>query len=190
MRSAVLTHGSTCDFSDCIVAVASNRDRDAFATLFRYFAPRVKAYLIRQGLTAPAADDLAQETLLAVWHKAASFDPCKSGAAAWIFTIARNLRIDRVRQESRPSIPRELLGTAGDQHPAGDRRLGRIEQEHIIARALTELPAELAEIIRLSFFEDRSHTEIERRLGIPLGTVKSRLRRAMHHLRLALGETE
>lgn len=170
------------------MAVATTRDREAFVALFRHFAPQVKAYLLGHAMSNAVAEDLAQETLLTVWHKAAQFDPAKSGAATWVFTIARNLRIDRVRHESHPSVLQDSPVSAGDDYAEGDKHLERTERERLVAQALRELPTEQAEIIRLAFFEDRSHAEIERRLGIPLGTVKSRLRRAMRHLRLVLGD--
>lgn len=173
------------DLAECIVAVARVRDRTAFATLFTHFAPRVKAYLRRHGASATAAEDLAQETLLAVWHKAASFDPARASAATWVFTIARNLRIDALRHERYPATLAHDPEPAGDHHDAG---IAQAERQRLVAQALADLPIEQAEVIRLAFFEDRSHTEIERRLGLPLGTIKSRLRSAMRRLRQALGQ--
>lgn len=174
------------DLAECIIAVARDRDRGAFAVLFRHFAPRVKSYLSKHGAGPDVAEDLAQETLLAVWHKAGLFDPAKAGAATWVFTIARNLRIDAMRRERHPSALRDLPPVPGLAD--GDERTAQAERERLVALALGDLPTEQAELVRLSYFEDKSHTDIERRLGLPLGTVKSRLRLAMRRLRLALGD--
>ncbi len=175
------------DLDACIMAVARDRDRNAFAALFAHFAPRVKTYLRKHGASADQAEDLTQETMLAVWRKAAWFDPAKAGAATWIFTIVRNLRIDALRQERYPAVLQEVA--VPSQEPTDcDEPIVRAERERLIARALGHLPAEEAELVRLFFFEDNSHTEIERRLGLPLGTVKSRLRIVTRRLRKALGK--
>lgn len=174
------------DLADCIMAVARLQDRDAFAVLFGHFAPRLKTYFIRHGASVATAEDLAQESLLSVWRKAAFYDPAKAGAAAWVFTIARNLRIDALRRERNPAALKELPDTPSQSLSDGDDQTARTEWEALIAQALAQLPAEQAEVIHLTYFEGRSHSEIERRLGLPLGTVKSRLRAAMRRLRQAL----
>jgi RNA polymerase sigma-70 factor, ECF subfamily len=171
-----------------IQAIARRRDRAAFATLFRTFAPKVKAWMLRGGASAAAAEELAQETMLAVWQKAALFDPARAGASTWIFTIARNQRIDALRRERHPG---SLLSDPVDDPeapPQADRLLAMGQQEARIRSALADLPADQAEVIRKAFFEDKVHAEIEKELGIPLGTVKSRLRLAMNRLRTALGD--
>lgn len=176
------------DATALLLAVAGG-DRAAFATLFRHFAPRLKTYLIRLGAPAPVAEDLAQETMFAVWRKAPQFDPARAGAATWIFTIARNLRIDALRRDRRPGddVPDPLAEI--DATPPADALLSAAEHERLVARALGALPPEQADVVRLSFFEDKPHAEIERALGIPLGTVKSRLRLAMGRLRGILDGT-
>jgi RNA polymerase sigma-70 factor (ECF subfamily) len=176
------------DHAALIAAIAHRRDRAAFAALFRYFAPRVKAWMMRGGADATAAEEMAQETMLAVWQKAALFDPARAGASTWIFTIARNQRIDALRRERHPST---LMtdAPADEASPIqADRLMVLAEQEARIRVALTALPAEQADVIRKAFFEDKVHAEIEKELGIPLGTVKSRLRLAMIRLRAALGD--
>jgi RNA polymerase sigma-70 factor (ECF subfamily) len=171
-----------------IVAIAAERDREAFAALFAYFAPRVKSYLLRLGAKPALAEDLAQETLLTVWRKAAHFDPAKAQAAPWIFTIARNLRISELRRERRPGLD-PADPTLGPAAPASaEESLAAAQRESRIHAALATLPDEQAAVVRLSFFEDKPHQQIERDLGIPLGTVKSRLRLAMARIRRAIGE--
>jgi RNA polymerase sigma-70 factor (ECF subfamily) len=171
-----------------IESIASRRDRAAFADLFAYFGPRVKAWMLRAGSNPTAAEELAQETMLAVWQKARLFDPARAGASTWIFTIARNLRIDALRRERHPS---DLMPDPAEEPEApmqADRLMVQSQQETRIRAALSLLPPEQADVIRKAFFEDKVHAEIEKELGIPLGTVKSRLRLAMNRLRSVLGD--
>jgi RNA polymerase sigma-70 factor (ECF subfamily) len=174
-------------FADLIGAIAAQADRAAFADLFGHFAPRVKSYLLRLGAAPPLAEELAQETLLAVWRKAAAFDPAKAAPSTWIFTIARNLRIDAARRERRGE-PVEDPSDTPDAEPTPDARLAAAQSEGRIRHALLKLPPEQAEVVRLSFFSDKPHSEIAEQLGLPLGTVKSRLRLAMARLRELLGD--
>jgi RNA polymerase sigma-70 factor (ECF subfamily) len=166
--------------------VASMRDRAAFAALFAHFAPRVKAYLLRLGASPAVAEDLAQEALLSLWRKAHLFDPAKASAATWLFTIARNLRIDAIRRERRPELdPDDFLPEAG---PNADDSLVQADDEARLRVALKELPADQVQVVELSFFADKPHSEIATQLGIPLGTVKSRLRLAMARLKRVMGD--
>jgi RNA polymerase sigma-70 factor (ECF subfamily) len=175
------------DGAALLVAIAARGDREAFAALFAHYAPRVKGYLLRLGLPDAQAEELAQETLLTAWRRADQFDPALGSASAWIFTIARNLRIDAVRRDR--LVPRlELMAEEPDPPPPADRLIESGQHAARLREALARLPAEQAEVIRLSFFDDRPHAEIERALGIPLGTVKSRLRLAMARLRSLLDD--
>src|SRR5581483_9993020 len=131
------------------------------AALFAHFAPRLKAHLIRLGSRADAAEELAQETLLTVWRKAALYDPARAGAAAWIFAIARNLRIDAARHARLP-LPEP------DPADAPDAPVAAAERARRVRAALDSLPREQAEVVRLAFFDDRPHAQIEQALGIPL----------------------
>jgi RNA polymerase sigma-70 factor (ECF subfamily) len=171
-----------------ILAIAGRRDRAAFVTLFGRFAPRLKAWFQRSGSASDQAEDLAQETMLAVWRKAESFDPTRAGATTWIFTIARNQRIDTMRRAPRRTLDAEDPSLAPQAPAAPDAVFDTFQRESRLREALSTLPAEQAEVIRLSFFEDRPHADIERALSIPLGTVKSRLRLAMNRLRGHLGD--
>lgn len=168
--------------------VARAGDREAFARLFQYYAPRVKTFMRKLGCEEALADDLAQEAMLAVWRKAAFFDPAKSAASTWIFTIARNLRIDRLRRERRPEVDADDPALVPDTAPAADDALAQRQSGAMLRQALTGLPPEQAQVVTLSFYEDKPHAEIALRLGIPLGTVKSRLRLAMKRIRAVLGD--
>jgi RNA polymerase sigma-70 factor, ECF subfamily len=169
-----------------IRAIAADQDRDAFARLFAHFAPRVKAFMQRSGVAADAAEELAQETMINVWRKAALFDAGTAGAAAWIFTIARNLRIDAYRRSQRGidaiAAEFEFESEADDTVQPDAAMIAKQDQTRIRA-ALDQLSAEQLRVVELSFFEQQAHADIATTLGIPLGTVKSRLRLAMNRLR-------
>jgi RNA polymerase sigma-70 factor (ECF subfamily) len=171
-----------------LVAVGRRRDREAFSALFRYFAPRLKSYFLRLGTSPRQAEDLVQEAMLRVWERAALYDPARAQASTWIFTVARNLRLDALRGERRPEPESEaLLADLADQAEPADLQLDSSRREERVRAALGSLPQEQLEILKLSFFEDVAHADIARRLGLPLGTVKSRIRRALGRLR---GEIE
>lgn len=169
-------------------AIAVRSDRGAFAALFAHFAPRVKSYLLRFGIAPDTAEDLAQETMLLMWRKAALFDPRKSEAATWIFTIARNVRVDAWRKERFPTVDPDVLMTIEDDAPPADATVAASQREDRVRAALETLPNEQAEVVRLSFFDDLAHGDIAKKLGIPLGTVKSRIRLAMTRIRTFLGD--
>jgi RNA polymerase sigma-70 factor (ECF subfamily) len=171
------------DWNALLSAVGAARDRAAFEALFRHFAPRIKAYLLRLGASAAAADDLAQETMLSVWRKAVLFDPDKASAATWMFTIARNLRIDALRRERRPEFDPSDPTFVPDAEPPADAALAQGEDEARLREAIGNLSPEQARVVELSFFADKPHSAIARELGLPLGTVKSRLRLAISRIR-------
>jgi RNA polymerase sigma-70 factor (ECF subfamily) len=170
-----------------IQAVAMARDRSAFAELFTHFAPRVKSFLMRSGLTDTVAEEVTQETMLAMWRKASYFDPSRAGLSTWIFTIARNQRIDRLRR-GRVQTTNSLFDPSDEQDAplSGEEIAIAAEREQQVRTALGTLSDEQATIVRLSYFSEKPHAEIARELGIPLGTVKSRIRLALNRLRSLL----
>lgn len=176
------------DPGDLILAIAKTSDRAAFGRLFTHYAPRVKAYLRRLGAPDSVAEDLAQETLLSVWRKADRFDPTKASAGTWIFTIARNLRIDHLRKERRPELDPDDPALVPDPEPASDHVIAAGQRDRQVRTALETLPPDQKEVIHLAFFEDLTHAEIATRLSLPLGTVKSRLRLAFTKVRGQVGE--
>lgn len=174
------------DYDALVVRIAHSRDRLAYETLFRHFAPRLKAWLIRAGMAEGAAEEVAQETMLNVWRKAEQFRPDRATATTWIFTIARNLRIDHVRRDLRRVLPDHDPSDDPAPPPAADADILAAERDERIREAMALLPPEQLAALRLSFFEDRPHSDIAETLSIPLGTVKSRLRRAVQTLRIML----
>lgn len=171
-----------------LVAIAERQDRAAFSGLFSHFAPRVKAYLIRHGATNETAEELAQETMLRVWRKAHQFDPAVAAPSTWIFRIARNLRIDRIRRERRPEFDPEDPALVRDADPSADQLIETSQDGARIRAAVDLLPPDQKQAIMLSFFEDKPHSEIADELGLPLGTVKSRIRLAFARVRQTLGD--
>ena len=178
------------EWADLIGRVASRGDREAFKTLFEHFAPRIKGLMLKAGCKADEADEIAQATLIAIWQKAAQFDPTSTGASAWIFTIARNQRIDLLRRKMRTGRfgHDAELADSPDPADAADVVISRVENTARVKAAIERLSAEQSRVIRLSFIEEQPHPEIARLLGIPLGTVKSRIRLAMNRLRELLDE--
>lgn len=171
-------------------AVAETADRRAFAALFRHFAPRIKGFLVRYGASESLAEELAQETMVVLWRRAASFDPTRAQLSTWLYTVARNLRIDHQRRtagvaDEWPDDWDPELQPA-DAHLAPDELLHAARLERGVRQALAELPAEQAQVLRLSFFDEHPHGRIAQDLGIPLGTVKSRIRLAVAQLRRIL----
>lgn len=174
------------DANALIAAIARSGDRAAFDALFDHFAPRVKGFLMRGGASAELAEEIAQETLLSVWRKAASFDPAKASASTWIVTIARNRRIDIARRETRSQLSQvyEILDEEGPEQP--DETISGAERGARVREAMMALSVDQYRVVELAFIEGFSHQDVATRLGIPLGTVKSRLRLALSHLRARL----
>jgi RNA polymerase sigma-70 factor (ECF subfamily) len=179
------------DSADLIEAVARRRDRAAFAELFRRFAPRVKAFAMRSGADPDMAQEVAQETMVLVWRRAETFDRTRAGAATWIFTIARNKRIDLLRRATHAGFDPEdyvLFSTEAPQS-ADSAAIGREARERIGA-VMTQLTPDQIEVLRMAFFQDKSHSVIAKEMKLPLGTVKSRIRLALSRLREAMqGDT-
>lgn len=169
---------------DCVLRVRDARDEAAFAQLFGHFAPRVKGFLMRSGATEAAAEDCAQDVMATLWRKAHLFDPSRASVATWVFTIARNRRIDILRRERRPE-PEDLPW--GPAHEPEQTEVVAMQQEcERLSRAIAALPAAQKDVIREAYFGDLSHSEIAARLDLPLGTIKSRIRLALASLRRAM----
>ncbi|MGF1591624.1 MAG: sigma-70 family RNA polymerase sigma factor [Kiloniellaceae bacterium] len=175
---------------DLLEAIAARQDREAFKVLFAQFAPRVNAFARRLGAEAQVAEDLAQDVLLTVWRRARLYDRRKAAASTWIFTIARNRRIDLIRREARPDFDPQDPSLQGEAGPPADENLAERRRDEILRQAVARLPEEQARLMRLAYFEDKSHGAIAEELNIPLGTVKSRTRLAMRKLRQMLKDQD
>lgn len=177
-------------FADLVEQVAAHADRAAFTRLFAYYGPRVKGYLLRLGLDAAQSEELTQDVMVAVWRKAGSFDRRQASVSTWIFRIARNRRIDVFRQERRAMVDAHDPAFQPPAEAAPDEAAQASEREIRVRRAMEDLPPEQRDLVREAFYEDRSHREIAERTGMPLGTVKSRLRLAMAKLKLQLDDDD
>lgn len=173
-----------------VLRIATHRDKAALSALFGLFGPRIKSMLLKLGAGDALAEDLVQETFLTVWRKAALYSRQRGAASTWIFTIARNLRIDQLRRQSnRPYEDLEKVTLASDS-PSGSMLA---EQHQVIQRvtaAIDTLSPDQQEVVRLSFIHDMPHAQIAETIGIPLGTVKSRLRLAYERLRPQLEDLQ
>lgn len=180
--------GDRTDLAGLIESIARRQDRAAFAALFDHFAPRIKGLLIRGNTPPGAAEELAQEALLTVWRKASQFDRSRAGASAWVFAIARNLRIDSARREQRARLLEFDASESPDVPEPPDSDMLARERDEQVRAALVQLSGEQIRVVELSFFEGKPHADIASELKLPLGTVKSRLRLAMKRLRELLVE--
>ena len=157
------------------------KDTGAFAELFAHFAPRIKGFLIKSGSDAALAEECAQDVMVTVWNKAHMFDPSRASVATWIFTVARNRKIDILRRENRPEP--EDLPWGPEAEPEQSDVLVMQQETEILGRAVRELPENQRELIEKAYFGDMSHSEIAEATGLPLGTIKSRIRLALDRLR-------
>ena len=158
-----------------------DQDQKAFAELFGYFAPRVKAFLMKSGASPSMAEECTQEVMVTLWHKAHLFDPSRASVATWIFTIARNKRIDALRKQRRPEP--EDLQWGPESEPEASDILVLQQEANLITQAMSALPSQQRDLIKKAYFGDLSHSEIAVETGLPLGTIKSRLRLALSKLR-------
>jgi RNA polymerase sigma factor (sigma-70 family) len=174
-------------FADWVAAVASERDRAAFARLFDHFAPRINAYLLRLGTDSGTAEEVTQEVMVTLWRKAELFDRTKSSVGTWLFRIARNRRIDLVRRDRFEEVDDDASAVPDDA-PGPDQILDASRYETIVRGVMTMLPDEQLSLVRLAFFDGLSHSQIADETGLPLGTVKSRIRLAFARMKRALEE--
>jgi len=174
------------DWSALVVKVAQDECRESFMALFDHFAPRISSYLRQQGLTDDLAEDLSQETMLTLWRKAQQYNPQKAQVSTWVFRIARNLMIDNHRKQR--GIAYELDDALLDVSVDDDSPISA--DASVVQRKIAELPEVQADLVYKSFFEGKSHSEIAKETGQPLGSVKSRLRAAMKFLRQELNPEE
>jgi RNA polymerase sigma factor (sigma-70 family) len=169
------------DWAALVMRVRDHQDRAAFAALFRHFAPRVKGFLMKSGAGATLAEECAQDVMATLWQKAHLFDPARASVATWVFTIARNRRIDALRKSRRPE-PEDLPW--GPEPEPDQAEVLVMQQETLrLGLALAQLPEKQRALIERAYYGDLSHSEIAEETGLPLGTIKSRIRLALERLR-------
>lgn len=167
-----------------IAAIAQHQDQKAFAEVFRHFAPKVKAFLIKSGADVSLAEECMQDVMATLWHKAHLYDPSRASVATWIFTIARNRKIDLLRRYVRPEP--EDLPWGPDASPDQADVIALQQESTKLAEAIRKLPVKQRELIERAYFGDLTHSEIAAETGLPLGTIKSRIRLALERLRHAM----
>ena len=165
--------------------VRDRKDQAAFAELFAHFAPRVKGFLMKSGASPDLAEECAQEVMATLWNKAHMFDPAKASVSTWIFTIARNRKIDILRKQRRPEP--EDLPWGPESEPGQEDVLVHQQETELLGAALAALPAKQRELIQKAYYGELSHSEIAAQTGLPLGTIKSRIRLALDRLRHTMG---
>lgn len=189
VKAAVANDAAVCAHNDLLARIGQGQCKDAFSELFAYYAPRIKSFYMKSGMDAATADELAQETMINVWQKSGSFDPAKAKASTWIFTIARNKRIDFFRKEGRP-LPDltdpSMLGHIDERQWRPDVASEEEAASDALSDAMKDLPEEQMQMIKKAYFEDKSQRDIAEETGLPLGTVKSRMRLALEKLRYSL----
>jgi len=173
-----------------ILRIAESQDECAFADLFHHYAPRVKSFLVRRGESMEMAEELAQETMLKVWRKAGHFDPTMTNVSGWIFAIARNQKIDAFRRQQRQAGGFELDSMPSLEVQLGEELVLAREREADVRLALSQLSDDEGEIVRLWIYEGQTHSELAQSLNLPLGTVKSKLRRCFTRLRKILDDSK
>jgi len=178
------------EMTPLMALIAEQGDRQAFAKVYKYFGPRVKSFLVGKGLTQAAADDVLQEVMLAVWQKASSYDPAKAKLSTWIFTIARYKYIDRLRREGCRPTETANFDLHESENLLSDDEVLQEQRQDAVQAAIANLPRKHHSVIFLSFVKGLAHSEIAEQLGLPLGTVKSRIRRSFAQLREELGDLQ
>ncbi len=170
----------------CMRRVAEDRDKNAFEELFDHYAPQLRAYsLAREPGAGLVADELVQEVMARVWLKAGKYNARLSNLNTWIFTLARNCRIDYLRRNSRYVTeinPAGIFNEIEDENPGPFQRAQTSRVEENIRAGLEGLPREQAEILTKVYLEGKSHQQASAELSLPLGTVKSRVRLALKKL--------
>lgn len=171
-------------------AVARHHDRAAFGALFTHFAPKLKGWLWKTGSTSDEAEELAQDAFVLLWRKASQFDSSRASVGSWLFTIARNLRVDRRRaiHDTWTVLDDRAVNDVADPAVGQEQAMDRRQHDERVRAAMCRLTHDERLLVQLSFYEDMSHSRIAERLKMPLGTVKTRLRRAAASLRLLLEE--
>ena len=176
------------DFAPQIALIAEHRDRKAFIEVFNYFGPRIKSFLMNRGRNQQSAEDVLQEVMIALWEKSHMYNSDKASVSTWLFTIARYKHIDRLRRDSRHIADSDEPDLRASDDPEAADNVLQDQRAVAVKAAISDLPEDQQTVIVMSFNKGLSHSEIAEQLGLPLGTVKSRIRRAFQRMREELGE--
>ena len=166
-----------------VARIAADGDRDAFVLLFKRYAPKIKGYMLRATRDERKADDLTQEVMLRVWRRAGSFQPERAAFSTWVFTIARNARIDQFRREKHPEVDLTDPTTVVSPDESPDKTVDRLGQRTRLLEAISSLPKEQASVLLSAYYDDKSLRQVAEEQQVALGTVKSRVRLAFKRLR-------
>ena len=171
------------DLTLSVELVGKNQDKLAFNNIFRYFAPRLKSFLVKAGSTDSQAEEVIQEVMIAVWTKSSTYDSNKSSVSTWIYTIARNKRIDKIRKEKRHYLSESDEGLEIPVDSTQEKEIFSAQVSNSLKKYMENLPEEQSKLLKLSYFYNKTHADISTELKIPLGTVKSRIRLALTKMR-------
>ena len=169
--------------SSCLLDIAENQNKNAFKTVFKHFAPRLESYLIKLGAVDTQAEEVIQEVMIAVWTKSATYDSNKSSVSTWVYTIARNKRIDKIRKEKRHYLSESDEGLEIPVDSTQEKEIFSAQISNTLKKYMASLPDEQSKLLKLSYFYNKTHADISEELNIPLGTVKSRIRLALTKMR-------
>lgn len=183
IKAEVIDINSDGELSLCVKLIGDNQDKSAFAVVFRHFAPRLKSFLIKAGSTDSQAEEVIQEVMIAVWTKASTYDNNKSSVSTWIYTIARNKRIDKIRKEKRHYLSESDEGLEIPVDSTQEKEIFSTQISNSLKKYMSNLPKEQSKLLKLSYFYNKTHADISEELKIPLGTVKSRIRLALSKMR-------
>ncbi len=168
------------DWTDHILRIRA-KDQTAFKELFSHFAPRVKGFLIKSGADDTLAEECTQEVMATIWRKAEMFDPSRASVSTWIYPIARTRKIDMLRKRRRPEP--EDLTWGPEAEPDAEDTFSMQQETQRLGEAIRALPEKQRQLVEKAYFGDLSHSEIAEETGLPLGTIKSRIRLALDRLR-------
>ena len=171
------------DLGNFLKDIGENQDKLAFSNIFKYFAPRLKSYFVKIGCSETQAEEIIQEVMIAVWTKSNTYDREKSSVSTWIYTIAKNKRIDKIRKEKKHNTVESDESLEIPVPSKQEQQILSTEVSEKIRHSLKFLPNEQAELLKLSYFYEKTHSDIAKDLSLPLGTVKSRIRLALSKMR-------
>ena len=183
IKAETISVNSDDELTVCLELIGKNQDKLAFNTIFRYFAPRLKSFLVKAGSTDSQAEEVIQEVMIAVWTKSSTYDSNKSSVSTWIYTIARNKRIDKIRKEKRHYLSESDEGLEIPVNSTQENEIFSAQVSNSLKKYMLNLPEEQSKLLKLSYFYNKTHADISEELKIPLGTVKSRIRLALTKMR-------